>query len=50
MILSQVKPVAPSLGMSIPPLALVAVGALVWLLLSSRQREDRKYAGLRILR
>ena len=33
-----------------PPLALVVVGALAWLLLGARRREGEKYAGLRILR
>ena len=34
----------------LPPLGLVALGALIWLLLRSRRREGEKYAGLRILR
>jgi hypothetical protein len=33
-----------------PPLGLVALLGLLWLLLSGRGREDTKYAGLRILR
>jgi Domain of unknown function (DUF4126) len=33
-----------------PPLGLVALVALLWLLWSGRGREDQKYAGLRILR
>ena len=33
-----------------PPLALVAVGFLVFLLLGGRRRKGEKYAGLRILR
>jgi hypothetical protein len=39
-------------GLSIlfPPLALLVVGGLAWLLLGSRRREGEKYAGLRILR
>jgi len=39
-------------GLSIlfPPLALLVVGALGWLLLGSRRREGEKYAGLRVLR
>jgi hypothetical protein len=39
-------------GLSIlfPPLALLVVGALGWLLLGGRRREGEKYAGLRILR
>jgi hypothetical protein len=39
-------------GLSIlfPPLALLVIGALVWLLAGGRRREGEKYAGLRILR
>jgi MFS family permease len=33
-----------------PPVGLVAVALLAWLLLAGRRREDQKYAGLRILR
>jgi hypothetical protein len=33
-----------------PPLALVVLGFLAWLLLGGRRRTDEKYAGLRILR
>jgi hypothetical protein len=33
-----------------PPLALVLLGGLAWLLFGSRRREGEKYAGLRILR
>ena len=33
-----------------PPLSLVAVGGLAWLLAGSRRRKGEKYAGLRILR
>ena len=33
-----------------PPLSLVALGGLAWLLLGSRRRKGEKYAGLRILR
>jgi len=33
-----------------PPLALVAAGFFVWLLVGGRRREGEKYAGLRILR
>jgi hypothetical protein len=33
-----------------PPLALVAIGFLVALLVTGRRRSDQKYAGLRILR
>jgi Domain of unknown function (DUF4126) len=39
-------------GVSIlfPPLALLVIGALVWLLAGGRRRAGEKYAGLRILR
>ena len=39
-------------GLSIlfPPLAILFVAALVWLLLGGRRRAGEKYAGLRILR
>jgi hypothetical protein len=39
-------------GLSIlfPPLALLVVAALAWLLAGSRRREGEKYAGLRVLR
>jgi hypothetical protein len=33
-----------------PPLALLVLAALAWLLMGSRRREGEKYAGLRILR
>jgi hypothetical protein len=33
-----------------PPLAVVVLGFLVWLLVGGRRREGEKYAGLRILR
>jgi uncharacterized membrane protein YgdD (TMEM256/DUF423 family) len=33
-----------------PPLGLVALIGLLWLLYGSRRRDDQKYAGLRILR
>jgi hypothetical protein len=41
-----------SAGLSIlfPPLALLIVAALVWLLIGGRRRAGEKYAGLRILR
>ncbi len=34
----------------LPPVSLIALAFLVWLLLGQRRRADRKYAGLRILR
>jgi hypothetical protein len=42
--------VACGISILFPPLALLVLGALVWLLLGSRRREGEKYAGLRILR
>ena len=33
-----------------PPVGLVALAGLVWLLLASRGRDEKKYAGLRILK
>jgi hypothetical protein len=33
-----------------PPLAVIVLGALIWLLAGGRRREGEKYAGLRILR
>ena len=42
--------VACGLSILFPPLALIVLGALVWLLLGSRRREGEKYAGLRVLR
>ncbi len=41
---------AAGLSVLLPPLALVVLIALAWLLRGSRRREERKYAGLRILR
>jgi Domain of unknown function (DUF4126) len=42
--------VIAGLSVLIPPVSLVAVAFLVWLLLGGRRREGQKYAGLRILR
>jgi hypothetical protein len=39
-----------ALSILIPPVSVIAVGVLVWLLLGGRRREGEKYAGLRILR
>jgi len=41
-----------SAGVSVlfPPLALLVLGGLAWLLIGSRRRAGEKYAGLRILR
>jgi protein-S-isoprenylcysteine O-methyltransferase Ste14 len=33
-----------------PPIGVIAVLLLAWLLLAGRRREGQKYAGLRILR
>ena len=41
---------AAGLSVLFPPLALVVVGVLAWLLAGSRRREGEKYAGLRVLR
>lgn len=38
------------LAIVLPPLSLVALGFLLWLLVGNRRREGEKYAGLRILR
>ena len=42
--------VAAGISILFPPLALLVVGALIWLLAGGRRREGEKYAGLRILR
>jgi hypothetical protein len=34
----------------VPPIAVLAIGFFVWLLIGSRRRGQEKYAGLRILR
>ena len=34
----------------VPPIAILAIGFFVWLLIGSRRRGQEKYAGLRILR
>jgi hypothetical protein len=39
-----------ALAILLPPLSLIALGFLVWLLVSGRRRAGEKYAGLRILR
>jgi hypothetical protein len=38
------------LSLAFPPLAIVGIGLLAWLLLGGRRREGEKYAGLRSLR
>jgi hypothetical protein len=45
-----VAAVLAALAILIPPVSVIAVGFLAWLLLSGRRREGEKYAGLRILR
>ncbi len=42
--------VGAGLSVLFPPLAVLIVGALAWLLAGSRRREGEKYAGLRVLR
>jgi hypothetical protein len=39
-----------ALTVLLPPVGVLAVGMLAWLLVASRRREGQKYAGLRILR
>jgi hypothetical protein len=41
---------AAGLSVVAPPVGLIVLGLLVWLLLAGRSRADQKYAGLRILR
>ena len=41
---------AAGLSVLFPPLALVVVAVLAWLLVGGRRRAGEKYAGLRILR
>jgi Domain of unknown function (DUF4126) len=41
---------AAGLSILFPPLAVLIVGGLLWLLVGSRRRAGEKYAGLRILR
>ena len=41
---------AAGLSILFPPLAVLVIAALTWLLLGSRRREGEKYAGLRVLR
>jgi hypothetical protein len=42
--------VAAGLSILFPPLAILVIGALAWLLTGGRRREGEKYAGLRVLR
>ena len=39
-----------ALAILLPPVSVIAVAALAWLLISGRRRSGEKYAGLRILR
>ena len=41
---------AAGLSILFPPLAVLVIGALIWLLTGGRRRAGEKYAGLRILR
>jgi Na+-translocating ferredoxin:NAD+ oxidoreductase RnfA subunit len=45
-----VAAVAAGASILFPPLAILVVGGLAWLLAGGRRREGEKYAGLRILR
>ncbi len=42
--------VAAGLSVIAPPVGVIVLGLLVWLLLAGRRRGEQKYAGLRILR
>jgi hypothetical protein len=42
--------VAAGASILFPPLAIIVLGAVVWMLAGGRRREGEKYAGLRILR
>ena len=39
-----------ALAILVPPVSIIAIGFLIWLLAGGRRREGEKYAGLRILR
>jgi hypothetical protein len=41
---------AAGLSVVAPPVGVIVLGLLVWLLIAGRQRGEQKYAGLRILR
>ena len=41
---------AAGLSVIAPPVGVIVLGLLVWLLIAGRQRGEQKYAGLRILR
>jgi hypothetical protein len=42
--------VVAAVAILLPPLSLVALGFVIWLLLGARRRSGERYAGLRILR
>jgi hypothetical protein len=42
--------IAAGLSILFPPLAILVLAALIWLLTGGRRREGEKYAGLRVLR
>jgi hypothetical protein len=42
--------VVAGLSVLLPPLSIIALAFLAWLLITGRRREGRKYAGLRVLR
>lgn len=42
--------VVAGLTVVLPPLGLIAAALMIWLMIGRRRREDRKYAGLRILK
>ncbi len=39
-----------ALAIALPPVSVIALGGLAWLLINGRRRSGEKYAGLRILR
>jgi len=41
---------AAGLSVIAPPVGVIVLGLLIWLLLAGRRRDEQKYAGLRILR
>jgi hypothetical protein len=42
--------IVAAVAIVLPPLSLVALGLVIWLLLGARRRSGERYAGLRILR
>jgi hypothetical protein len=42
--------VLAALSILIPPVSILAIAFLIWLLAGGRRRSGEKYAGLRILR